>query len=88
MYRQAALQGLHLPLVRHLSRRDAFDLSSGSDEDDIREWYPAGVSPWFYNEETGVLVMPSTTAEGVGHWMDGVSISAMELHRAAIIIQR
>jgi hypothetical protein len=74
--------------VRHLSRKDAFDLSSGSDEDDIREWYPAGVSPWFYNEVTGVLVMPSTTAEGVGHWMDGVSISAMELHRAAIIIQR
>ena len=84
MCRQAALQGLHLPLVRKLSRKDAFDLSSASDEDDIREWYPAGVSPWYYNEETGVLVMPT----GDGHWMDGVSISAMELHRAAIIIQR
>ena len=73
--------------MRKFSRKDAFDLSSASDEDDIREWYPAGVSPWFYNEETGVLVMPST-AEGAGHWMDGVSISAMDLHRAAIIIQR
>ena len=79
---------MHLPLVRALSRKDAFDLSSASDEDDIREWYPAGVSPWlFYNEETGVLVMPGTAAGG-DHWMDDMSISAMELHRAAIIIQR
>lgn len=71
--------------MRKLSRKDAFDLGSASDEDDIREWYPAGVSPWFYNEDTGVL---QVTAEGAGHWMDDVSISAMELHRAAVIIQR
>lgn len=75
--------------MRKLSRKDAFDLSSASDEDDIREWYPAGVSPWlFYNEKTGVLVMPPGTAGSGDHWMDDMSISAMELHRAAIIIQR
>lgn len=81
LYRQAALP-LRLPLVRKLQRKDAFDLSSSSDEDDIREWYPAGVSPWYYNEEAGVLELMET------HWMDDVSITAMDLHRAAVIIQR
>ena len=79
--RQAALSA-HLPLVHKLQRKDAFDINSNEDEDDIQEWYPAGVSQWHY--EDGVLEM----AEGWPYWMDDVSISAMELHGAAVIIQR
>ena len=75
--------------MHKLQRKDAFDLSSGSDdEDDIREWYPAGVSPWYFNDETGVLMMSRGGVRDGRGWMDEMSISAMELHRAAIIIQR
>lgn len=82
-HRQAALPA-HLPLVHKLQRKDAYDLNSSGEEDadDIREWYPAGVSPWHY--EAGVLEM----SEGCPNWMDDVTISSMELHRAAILIQR
>ena len=40
------------------------------------------MSPWYYDEESGVLELMET------HWMDDVSITAMDLHRAAVIIQR
>ena len=68
--------------MHKLQRKEAFDLNSSGDEEDIREWYPAGVSPWHF--EDGVLEM----TEGAPDWMDDMSITAMELHRAAIIIQR
>ena len=81
--RQAALPA-HLPLVHKLQRKDAFDVNDSEDEDDIHEWYPAGVSQWTWHYEDGVLEM----AEGRPYWMDDVSISALELHRAAVVIQR
>jgi len=81
--RQAALAA-HPTLVRRLARAEAY----GKGEDGDPDWLPAGISPW-YLDENGVLVWREVLGDTLDpNWMNQLSVTKADLHRSAILIQR
>lgn len=82
--RQAAIDA-HPSLVRKLLRCEAYEGCAGRDPP---EWYPAGISPW-YLDDNGVIVSRKVSEGANGSdWMDHMFITKKQLHKSAILIQK
>ena len=83
VYRQAALAA-QPDLVRKLSRTEAYGsaVQGGSD------WYPAGISPW-YLDQNGVIVKREVLPAALdSDWMKQFTVTKRDLHNSAILIQK
>ena len=82
-YRQAALAA-QPDLVRKLPPTEAYGsaVQGGSD------WYPAGVSPW-YLDQNGVIVKREVSPAAMdSDWMERLAVTKRDLHKSAILIQK
>ena len=67
--------------------KEHFEFISGEERTEVEpEWYPAGVSPWYREEENYQMEEEIPIHEMT--WMDSKDVSTKDLHNAAVHIQR